>query len=48
MNSNFTFLADMFPEFEKTGSLAEGYLHTDPNTCLPLKQEVVIWNIGLK
>ena len=34
MNSNFSFLADMFPGLEKTGNLAEGYLYTDPNTCL--------------
>ena len=34
MNSNFSFLADMFPELEKTGNLAEGYLYSDPNTCL--------------
>ena len=34
MNTNFTFLTEMFPELEKTGSLAEGYLYSDPNTCL--------------
>ena len=34
MNSNFSFLSDMFPELEKMGSLAEGYLYSDPNTCL--------------
>ena len=34
MNSNFSFLADMFPELEKIGSLAESYLYSDPNTCI--------------
>ncbi|MDR2569999.1 MAG: type I restriction-modification system endonuclease [Oscillospiraceae bacterium] len=32
--SNFIFLADEFPELEKLGALAEGYLYTDPNSCL--------------
>jgi len=34
MNSNFSFLAEEFPLLEKTGSLAEKYLYTDPNACL--------------
>ena len=34
MKNNFSFLSDMFPELEKIGSLAESYLHSDPNTCL--------------
>ena len=34
MNSNFSFLAERFPALEKLGSLAEGYLYSDPNSCL--------------
>ena len=34
VSSNFSFLAERFPVLEKTGSLAEMYLYTDPNTCL--------------
>ena len=32
--SNFSFMADEFPALEKLGVLAEGYLYTDPNSCL--------------
>jgi len=32
--SNFSFMADEFPALEKLGMLAEGYLYTDPNSCL--------------
>ena len=34
MNSNFAFLAKQFQELEKLGRLAEGYLYSDPNTCI--------------
>ncbi|MCL2025876.1 MAG: type I restriction endonuclease, partial [Leptospirales bacterium] len=34
MNSNFSFLTERFPALEKLGSLAEGYLYSDPNSCL--------------
>ena len=34
MESNFTFLEEMFPALEKHASLAESYLYSDPNTCL--------------
>ena len=34
MSGNFSFLSDKFPAIEKLGTLAEGYLYTDPNTCL--------------
>ena len=34
MSSNFSFLADKYQDIEKIASLAEGYLYTDPNTCL--------------
>lgn len=34
MSSNFSFLAESFPALERMGSLAESYLHSDPNTCL--------------
>ena len=32
--SNFSFLEEEFPALEKMGCLAEGYLYSDPNTCL--------------
>jgi len=32
--SNFSFMADELPALEKLGVLAEGYLYTDPNSCL--------------
>ena len=32
--SNFSFFAQEFPALEKLGVLAEGYLYTDPNSCL--------------
>jgi len=31
---NFRFLAELFPELEKMGSLAEAYLYTDASACL--------------
>ena len=34
MKSNFSFLEKLFPALEKHGSLAESYLHSDPNACL--------------
>ena len=34
MESNFSFLEKLFPALEKHGSLAEGYLYSDPNACL--------------
>jgi type I restriction enzyme R subunit len=34
MSGNFSFLSDMFPALEKLGTLAENYLHSDPNSCL--------------
>ncbi|OFV70606.1 hypothetical protein [Acetobacterium wieringae] len=34
MKLNYAFLNDRFPELAILGSLAEGYLHTDSNTCL--------------
>ena len=34
VNSNFSFLAELFPALEKMGGLAESYLYSDPNTCL--------------
>lgn len=32
--NNFSFLEKQFPVLEKLGSLAEGYLYSDPNSCL--------------
>ena len=32
--SNFSFFRERFPALEKLGSLAEGYLYSDPNACL--------------
>jgi len=34
LNSNFAFLTDRFPALEKLGSLAEGYLYSDPNSSI--------------
>jgi type I restriction enzyme R subunit len=34
LNGNFTFLVNDFPALEKLGSLAEGYLYSDPNACI--------------
>jgi len=34
VKSNFSFLADKYPDLEKLGVLAESYLHSDPNSCL--------------
>jgi len=34
VSSNFSFLTERFPALEKMGSLAEGYLYSDPNTSL--------------
>lgn len=34
MESNFHFLAKVFPALEKLGTLAENYLYSDPNSCL--------------
>jgi len=32
--SNYSIMVDEFPALEKSGVLAEGYLYTDPNSCL--------------
>ena len=34
VNSNFSFFEKEFPALEKMGCLAEGYIYSDPNTCL--------------
>jgi len=34
VDSNFSFLEERFPALEKLGNLAEGYLYSDPNSCL--------------
>ena len=34
MYSNFAFLEEQFPVLARLGGLAEGYLYTDPNSCI--------------